>query len=123
MKKTGKTLLFSILFMCTFCTQAFASLFYELTGYTNVYELPVGVALYAESSTDGEDVDYIEVISYVYINGTKYSTVINYKNDFNYTFVYKEYPFSGFYYINTKHYVQDWTGNEEEYTTDSFQHN
>ena len=117
MKNIRKTLLFTTLLMCVFCTQAFASWFYDLTGNTYIYKSSTGgVAISAYSSTGADNVDYIEVISYVYINGSKYATLINYANDYSFTEVLRDYPFSGTYYVSTKHYAQDWTGNEEMYT-------
>jgi len=105
--------------MLSIPTVASASLFYNVSGYSNVSWDPNGVYLYASSSTTA-DVDLIQVQSKVYIYGYYQGFIINSANDAHYIDVYTSRSYFGTVDMLTTHVASDWTGDEVVYTSDTY---
>lgn len=120
--KTKKKLLiemFLVLIMLSIPTVVNASVFYDLSGSTDVGWASNGVSIYAQSSTT-DYVDLIQVLSRIYVNGYYQGFLISSRNDAVVTSVSATRSYYGDVDVITQHDADDWTGDEQVYTSDSY---
>lgn len=118
--KTKKILMIILVFaMLSFPTVASASLFYDVSGYTDVSWNQNGVSLYAYSSTTAA-VDLLQVYSNVYIYGYYQGFAANSINDGSFISTSNVRAYYGVVDMTSTHTADDWTGDEITYTSDSY---
>jgi len=113
-----KIVVLLMLFFMLIPSVASASLFYDLSGNTNIEFATGGLEIMASSYTD-DPVDYIQVYSKVYANGQYLGFYINYKYDFNYTYILGLQNIYGFIQVSSEHDAHDWTGDEHVLSGDN----
>lgn len=113
-----KILVIALLFMISFSNtpaKAF-SLFYDLTGSSNIYWTSTGVSA-SVSSTCNAEVDFVQAYAHLYLNGTLIKTTINAANDAYNVSTYAYGYSTGRYTLSGQHDSIDWTGDYTKYTS------
>lgn len=92
-------------------TLAYASLFYNLYGYTNVSYISSGVNIYASSYTD-DSVDMIQVVTRIWDDGAYWGFHPNAANDTTSVYISTDKTMYGYIQAASDHDAFDWTGDE-----------
>ncbi|MFZ5639137.1 MAG: hypothetical protein ACOY4Q_00340 [Bacillota bacterium] len=119
MKSKRKILIFVLVALFSIIpTAAYASVFYDLFGDTNLTWISSGVNVFAQSWTD-DTVDLIKVSTETYVNGVYQGTIYNSKVNASDVYINMPKSFFGYVLADTTHNAIDWTGDEITYSADS----
>lgn len=118
-RKAISTFLTILLTLVIGTTSVYASLFYDISGDTNIAATSTGVRIVAYTSTD-EVVDFVQVYTGIWVDGTFKGNRIDANNDFDFVALSSEDSYLGFIYAETRHDALDWTGDEQIITSESF---